>query len=77
MRMTGADADPNNFHGSFRRKGSYFFHRQKKRAKLDRLQFFAQSKIDILGNVREKAEREVDLIRRGPAHTANVRIEPD
>src|SRR4051812_14509184 len=75
MRMTRADANPNDFDGSFRRKGSDFFDRQKKRAKLDRLQFFAQGKIDILRHVREKPEGEMDLIARGPVHAANVRIE--
>ena len=37
MRMALTDTDPDYFHYSFRRKGSYAFDRQEKRAKLDRV----------------------------------------
>lgn len=54
VRMTCADADPDDFHNSFRRKCSNPFHRQKKRAKLDPAEFFLQRKFDSLRHVREK-----------------------
>lgn len=75
MRMRLTDSDPNNFHMTFRRESSDSFDWQKKGAKLDRVQLFAQRKIDILGNVREKTEREMNLIARRPVDAANTRIE--
>lgn len=75
MRVTCADADPNNLHVALRRESSDFFDRQKECAKLNRAQFFAERKIDILRNVREKTEREMQLIARSPVHAANTRIE--
>ena len=74
MRMARSDADPDYFHHSFRRKSSDSFNRQKKGAEFDRLEFFAQRKIDILRNVGEKPKRQVHLIASGPMNTANVRI---
>ncbi len=75
MRMRRTNPDPNNFHDSLRWKSSYAFDRQKKRAELDRCQFFAQCKIDILRNVREKAEGEMELIPSGPVNAAKVWIQ--
>src|SRR5436309_11538656 len=75
VRMCLSDSNPDNLHVTFRREGSDAFDRQKKRAKFNRTQFFTQRRVDIVGNVRKKAEREVDLIRRSPAHPGNVRIE--
>jgi len=75
VRMCLSDSNPDNLHVTFRREGSDAFDRQKKRAKFNRAQFFTQRRVDIVGNVRKKAEREVDLIRRSPAHPGNVRIE--
>src|SRR2546421_911759 len=75
MRMAFADADPDYFHHSFRRKCSNSFDGQKKGAKFDRLEFFAQGKIDILRDLGEKTEREMDLVDSGPAHAVNSRVE--
>ena len=75
VRMRLPNSDPNNFRDSFGGKRAESNHGEKKRAKLNRAQFFPQGKIDIVGNVRKKSEREVDLIGASPAHTANVRIE--
>jgi len=77
MRMTSTDADPNYFHLAARRKCSDAVHRQKESANLNRFQFFAQGKIDILGDVRKKAERKMDLIRWSPAHAVNSWIKID
>ena len=74
VRMRRADADPNDFHATSRWKCSNALDRQKKRAELDRIQFLAQRKIDILGNVGEKAEREMHLIASCPTNAANLRI---
>ena len=75
VRVAGANADPDYFHDSFRRKCSNVLHRQEERAKPDRAEFFAQRKFDSLRHVRKKTEREMDLIARRPAHALNVRIE--
>ena len=75
VRMPSADADPDDFHNSFRRKCSDGFYRQKEGAKLDRAEFFLKCKFDSLRHVREKTEREMDLIARRPAHALNMRIE--
>lgn len=75
--MPSTDADPDDFHNSFRRKCSDAFHRQKESAKLDRAEFFVQRKFDSLRHVREKTEREMDLIARRPTHALNVRIKID
>ena len=77
VRMSFADADPNDLDHSFRRKCSDALHRKKKRTKIDCFEFFAQSKIDILLDVGKKTEGEVDLIARRPTHAANVRIKID
>jgi len=77
MRMTGANAEPNYFNNAFRRKSPDFFNGQKKRAKLDRFQFFTQRKIDLLGDVGEKTERKMDLVTGNPVHTANAWVESD
>src|SRR6266404_8097972 len=75
--MSRADADPDYFHQSFRRKGSDTFDRQEKRAKLNCSQFFAQRKFDIIANLREKTESEMDLIDGTPSNAANPRIKLD
>ena len=74
MRMSHADADPDNFYDSSRRKCSDSVDRQKERAKFNRTEFFAQGKIDILRDVRKKTEREMNLIPRSPANAANSRV---
>ena len=75
MRMRRANADPDNLHMTFWRKGPDAFDRQKECAEVDRFQLFAQGKIDILRHVREKTEGEMNLVGRCPAHAANIRIE--
>ena len=77
MRMTRADANPNDFRGTFRWKFAKAFDRQKKRAELDRIEFLAQGKIDIARHVWKEAKRKVHLIARGPPHTPNVRVKID
>jgi hypothetical protein len=77
MRMTLTNSDPDYFNRSFRRKCSNPFHGKKKRAKLNCAQFFAQRKIDVLGNVGKKTERKMSLIAGGPANASNARIEID
>ena len=74
MRMTGTDANPNYLHDTFWRKSSDSFYRQEERAKFNRLEFFAQAELDLLRDAREKTEREMNLIDRGPADPMNTRI---
>ena len=74
MRMSRADADPDNFHHSSRRKCSDSVNRQKKRVKFNRAEFFAQGKIDILRDVGKKTEREMNLIHGTPSNAANSRV---
>ena len=77
MRMTRADADPKNFRRTFRRKFAEAFDREKKRAELDRAEFFAKGKIDIFRDVGKETESEVHLIACGPPHAGNVRVKID
>ena len=74
MRMACANADPDNFRRTFGGKCSDSFDRQKESVKLNRLEFFAQCKVDILRHVGEKPECEMHLIADCPTHAANVRI---
>ena len=75
--MACANTDPNNLDHAFGRKCSNSFDRQKERTKFNRLEFFAQSKIDIVGDVGKKSESQVHLIASGPADATNARIEID
>ena len=77
MWMACADADPDNLHHAFGRKCSDSFSWQKKGAKLNCLELFAQRKIDMLRNVGEKPERQMHLIIGGPTDAANTGIEID
>ena len=77
MRMPWADADPNDLYDALRRKRFDSLNRQKKGAKFNRLQFFAQGKIDILRHVGKKPERQVHLIAGSPMNAANARIKVD
>ena len=77
MRMACANADPDNFRRTFGGKCSDSFDRQKESVKLNRLEFFAQCKIDILRHVGEKPEREMHLIDCGPTNAANTGIKID
>src|SRR5437764_15007104 len=77
VRMSRADADPNYFHRSFRRKGSDTFNRQEKCAKLNRAEFFAQRKFDVFAYFRKETESEVHLIAGSPSNAANPRIKLD
>lgn len=77
VRVPPTDADPDNLNHASWRKCSNAFDWQKKRAKLDRREFFPQSKIDIVRHVREKTEGEMDLIARSPAGSGNSRVKVD
>src|SRR5262249_4550686 len=70
-------ADPDDFNHAFWGKCSDAFDWQEKGAKFDRLESFPQGKIDLVRHVREKAEREMDLITRTPAGSGNSRIKID
>jgi len=73
--VTGADANPDYFHDSSRRKSIDAFDRQKKRTKLNRIEFLAQSRLNIFTDFGEKAEREMDLIAGRPSNAAKVWIQ--
>ena len=74
VRVRLADADPDNFRHPVCRERSDANNRQKKGAELDRAEFFAQRRIDIVWNIIEETERQVHLSSVTPAHPANVRI---
>ena len=74
MGMSFAHADPDNFRRAFRGKGSDACDGEKERAKLNGAEFFAQRNIGIVRNITEKTERQMNLLRVGPAHAANVRV---
>ena len=69
-----ANADPNNFRSAFCREHSDADDGQKECAELDRAEFFAQRKLDVVCNIAEESERQMHLRRVNPAHAANVRI---
>src|SRR5438067_2523067 len=77
MRMTLSDADPDDFRRTFRWKRPNALDRKKKCAKHDRAQFFAQRNIDTFRDVGKETEREMHLITRDPAQTANARVKVD
>ena len=77
MRMACADADPNNLDHAFGRKCSDSLNRQEESAKFNRLEFFAQGKIDLLRDVGKETEREMQLIPNRPVHATNAGIKID
>ncbi len=48
MRVRLADGDPNNFRSAFCGKRSDAHNRQKECAEVDRAEFFAQRKLDVV-----------------------------
>ena len=77
MWMTFPNANPNDFHVTLGRKCADAFDRQKKSAKFNRTQFFAQRKIDIFRYIGKETERQVHLIAGDPTDTANMGIKID
>lgn len=77
MRMTSADADPDDFGRAFGWKFSKANDRKKERFKLNGAQSFAQTKLDRLRHVIEKAEREMHLPAIHAVYSANVWIKID
>src|SRR5438876_4231634 len=74
MRMCFAHADPDDFRGAFCRKQADGIHGKKKRTELDYAQFFPQLQFNIFGHIAEKPERQMDLSRIRPTHSANMWI---
>ena len=74
MRMSFADADPDDFRRALRWKRSNPLNRQKKSVELDRNEVCAQVVIHPLRRVGKETERKMHLIARSPSHTANARI---
>lgn len=72
MWMTFPNANPNDFHVTLGRKCADAFDRQKKSAKFNRAQFFAQRKIDIFRYIGKETERQVHLIAGDPTDAANM-----
>jgi len=72
MRVRLADADPNNLRRAFWRKRADAGDREKKCAKLNPTEFFAQHKINCFWNVAEKTKRQMHLCGFSPAHAANL-----
>ena len=77
MRMTVADADPDDFRRTFRGKCSNPLNREKKSVEFDCGQVCPQIVIDPLRNVGKETEREMHLVALGPAHAANTRVKID
>src|SRR5439155_24197622 len=74
MRMGLTHADPDDFRRAFRWKRANSGDREEKCAELNRTEFFAQRKIDIIRDVGEESKRQVHLLGISPAHAAKLRI---
>ena len=74
MRMRFAHAYPDDFRGAFCRKRAEGIHGKKKRPELDCGEFFLQLPFNIFGHIAEKPERQMDLGRIRPTHSADVWI---
>jgi hypothetical protein len=57
MRVRLANTDPDDFRSAFCRERSDAHNRQKKRAKLNCIESFAQREINFVGNTAEESER--------------------
>ena len=75
MRMPPAHAEPENIRPAFAGKCAEADKRKEKRLPGDGGKICAKLFLRLGGNVPEKTEREMHLLRREPAHTAQVRIE--
>src|SRR5437879_11804906 len=77
MWMTFPNANPNDFHVTLGRKREDPFDRQKKSAKFNRAQFFAQRKLDIFRHFGKETARQEHLTADEPTNTANRGIKLD
>jgi hypothetical protein len=77
MRMPRADSDPDDFRSAFCRKSAESGNREEERRKADGEQISAQFFLRLALDVAKKSEREMHLLQGEPAHTAQVRIEPN
>ncbi|MEY2537954.1 MAG: hypothetical protein QOG67_1694 [Verrucomicrobiota bacterium] len=75
MRMARANANPDDLWNAARRKSSNTSQREEKAVKLDHVEFFAQSLIGFLAHVTQETQGKMELLRDGPAHTSNLRIQ--
>ena len=77
MRMTFADADPDDFRRTLRWKRSDPLDGKKEGVELDRRQVCAQVVIDPFRHVGKETKRKMHLIACSPTHAANLRIKID
>ena len=75
--MSAPHADPNDLRPAPRRKAPDAVQRQEKGGKLNRAKIGAQFLFCLGGNITEKGQREMNLIRGEPADTGNARIQPN
>ena len=75
--MSAPHADPNDLRPAPRRKAPDAVQRQEKGGKLNRAKIRAQFLFCLGGNITEKGQREMNLIRGEPPNTGKARIQPN
>jgi hypothetical protein len=74
MRMTGPDADPNNFRPAFARKYPKTGERKKKRFPGNASEFCRKGFLNFGGDIAKKGKGEMHLARLEPAYAAQMWI---
>ena len=77
MGMSTPHAYPNDLWPAARRKAPDAVQRQEEGGKLNRAKKSAQFLLCLGGNITEKGQREMNLIRGEPPDTGNARIQPN
>jgi hypothetical protein len=77
MRMSAANANPDDLGRAFRREGADTVKRQEERSKMNREQLRAQFLLRLGGDAAQKSQGEMQLVRAEPAETGEARIQPN
>jgi hypothetical protein len=77
MRMSAAHANPDDVRPASRREGADSVKRQEERSKMNREQLRAQFLLRLGGDVAQKSQGEMQLVRGEPAETGEARIPPN
>ena len=75
MWMARANTHPDNLRDPTWRKGSNTSKRKEETVKLDQAESFLQSLIGFLAHIAQETQSKMELLRDGPAHTSNLRIQ--
>ena len=76
MRMSAANANPDDVRPASRRESAESVKRQEERSKMNREQLRAQFLLRLGGDAPQKSQRKMQLVRGEPAKTGEVRIQP-